>query len=61
MQQLSLGDGEHVSAATRAVECSRSVAAGVTFPLLLLNLISYGSEQKPRQWEDRKPATLSEP
>lgn len=59
--RLSLGDGEHVSVATRAVECSRSPAAGVTFPLSLLNLINYGSEQKPRQRGDRKPTTLSEP
>lgn len=59
--QLSPGDGEHVSVATHGVECSRSPAAGVTFPLLLLNLINYGSEQKPRERGDRKPTTLSEP
>lgn len=58
---LSLGDEEHVSVATRAVERSPSAAAGVTFPLSLLNLINYGSEQKPRQRGDREPTTLSEP
>lgn len=58
---LSPGDGEHVSMAMRAVEFSRSPAAGVTFPLLLLNLINYGSEHKPRERGDRKPMTLSEP
>lgn len=52
---------ESMSAATRAVERSRSPAADVTFPLLLLNLINYGSEQKPRERGDRKPTTLSEP
>lgn len=55
----SLGDGEHVSVAMRAVERSRSPTAGMTFPLLLLNLINYGSEQKPRERGDRKPMTLS--
>ncbi|KAI9548039.1 hypothetical protein NQZ68_013057 [Dissostichus eleginoides] len=58
---LSPRDGEHVSVAMRAVECSRSAAAGVTFPLSLLNLINYGSEQKPREKGERKPTTLSEP
>lgn len=58
---LSAGDGEHVSAATRPVEHSRSAAAGVTFSLSLLNPINYGSEQKPREKGDTQPATLSEP
>ncbi|KAF3847428.1 hypothetical protein F7725_020456 [Dissostichus mawsoni] len=61
LRWLSPRDGEHVSVAMRAVECSRSAAAGVTFPLSLLNLINYGSEQKPREKGDRKPTTLSEP
>lgn len=59
--QLSPGDGKHESVAMRAAERSRSPTAGLTFPLWLLNLINYGSEQKPREWGDRMPTTLSEP
>lgn len=59
--QLSLGDGNHVSLSMRAVERATSTAAGVTFPPLLLNLINYGSEQKPRRRGDSKPVTLSGP
>lgn len=59
--QMSRGDGDHVSLSMCAVEHYRSTAAGVTFPPLLLNLINYGSEQKPRQWGDSKTVTLSGP
>lgn len=59
--QMSRADGDHVSLSMCAVEHSRSTAAGVTFPPLLLNLINYGSEQKPRQRGDSKPVTLSGP
>lgn len=61
VSQLSPSDGEHVSVTTRTAERSRSAAAGVTFPLLLLNLINYGSEQSQERGETESPRPCQSP